>query len=545
MEEQMTSETKPHSYSAAPPPLVTRPDDDPAVLADARVDDYALHVVPPTWRLGRAKLAVAWTATLAALFWVVLAALVASIVGTKQALIGMAAATVVYWVISYFIQKVAAQTGATLATFSRSIFGLIGVPIASLIFVVVATVLAIFEGSVLAVAFHTHFGGSIYLWYGAVAVFCTLITLGGVRVWLEKINAWLLPVFLAGLFGALTWSIVAYGYQSEWINAEAPDPTAFVGPGWLHAFALYLTGMLNVLYAFDFARMGRARNVKYNGHVTFGLVYYILAIMVVGGIGIYLSKAIPGEGVSEVGVVTGIVQMMGIWGVIYIFATQAKIQTANMYLSSLNLQIFFSRAVKLTVSRKVWTFVVGVVLFAIMCADIFSFLTELLSYQGVLATAWVAVAIVHLIYRRTGTPQQRFEIRPGRVPRVNPGGLAGWAAGSIAGIVLLATGSTFSLTFALIITYAVSTVVYGVALMFARSGWFTVVRPADPAQEFVDPWEVHVQCHKCEKSYVVVEMDRDPSNQHEAICVSCATGHEFQAAARSDSAQYAREVPQA
>lgn len=535
----MTSRVESPSERGAPPPLVTRPDDDPAVLAEAAVDDYALHVVSPTWRLGRAKLAVAWSATLAALFWVVLAAIVASIVGTRQALIGMAAATVVYWVISYTIQKVAAQTGVTLATFSRSLFGLIGVPIASLIFVVVATVLAIFEGSVLAVAFQTHFGGSIYVWYGAVALFCTLITLGGVRVWLEKLNAWLLPVFLAGLFGALIWAITAYGYQSEWINAEAPEPSAFAGPGWLHAFALYLTGMLNVLYAFDFARMGRARNVKYNGHVTFGLVYYILAIMVVGGIGIYLSQSIPVEGVSEVGVVTGIVQMMGIWGVIYIFATQAKIQTANMYLSSLNLQIFFSRTMKLTVTRSVWTFVVGVVLFAIMCADIFSFLTELLSYQGVLATSWVAVAMVHIIYRRRGTPQQRFEIRPGRVPRVNPGGLAGWAAGSIVGIAILATGSTFSLTYALIITYVLSTVVYGVALMFAQPGWFTVVRPLDPAQEFTNPWDVHVQCHKCEKSYVAVEMDRDPNHHHEAICVSCATGHEFQAAAHE---QYAKEV---
>jgi hypothetical protein len=210
-----------------------------------------------------------------------------------------------------------------------------------------------------------------------------------------------------------------------------------------------------------------------------------------------------------------------------------------MYLSSLNLQIFASRTVKLTLSRSVWTFVIGVILFAIMSADVFSFLTELLAYQGVLAIAWVAVALVHIIYRREGTPQQRFEIRPGRVPRVNPGGLGGWAAGSLAGIIVLATGSMFSLTYALIITYLVSTVVYGGSLLMAKPGWFTMDRPFDPAQELaVDPWNIHIQCHHCNKSYVAVEMDRDPNRNHEAICSSCAGGHEFQKAARAESQQY-------
>ncbi|WP_033294069.1 purine-cytosine permease family protein [Amycolatopsis jejuensis] len=537
----MTSEIESASGHGVAPPLVTRPDDDPAVLADAAVDDYALHVVPPIWRLGRTKMAIAWSSTLAALFWVVLAAIAASIVGTQQALIGMALAVIVYFAVSYPLQKVASRTGVTLANFSRSLFGLIGTPIAALIVVVSASCLAIFEGSVLSVAFHTHFGGSIHLWYGVVAVFCTLITLGGVRVWLEKLNAWLLPVFLAGLFGALIWAIVQYGYQSDWLTAAAPDPSAFSGPGWLHAFALYLTGMVNVIYTVDFARMGKVRNVKYNGHVTFGWVYYLLAIPVIGGIGIYLSKAVPVQGVTEVGVVTGIVQMMGLWGVVYIFATQAKIQTANMYLSSLNLQIFFSRTVKLTLSRSVWTVAVGVILFGIMSADIFGFVTQLLSYQGVLAIAWVAVAIVHLASRKTRTDRE-FETRPGRVPRVNPGGLAGWAAGSIAGVVLLATGSAFSLTYALIITYAVATAGYGAALAFAKAGWFTMARPFDPAQEVADEWNVHVECHKCRKSYVAVEMDRDPTHRHEAICAACATGHEFQAAARAESQRYTAEI---
>ena len=43
------------------------------------------------------------------------------------------------------------------------------------------------------------------------------------------------------------------------------------------------------------------------------------------------------------------------------------------------------------------------------------------------------------------------------------------------------------------------------------------------------------RCSRCHKSYVAVEMDRDPSRGHEPICASCATGHNFRAAALAES----------
>ncbi|MFE7423364.1 purine-cytosine permease family protein [Rhodococcus sp. NPDC057529] len=517
------------------PTLVTRGDDDPRVVADAAVDDYSLHAVPDTWRLNRVQIAFAWSALLAALFWVVLSATGAMLVGAEQALIGMAAAVVCHGVINFYLQKAAAETGLTLALFSRNLFGHIGAAVASLVFGITATFFAIFEGSVLAVAFHTYIGGSLYLWYAVVAVFCVAICLGGVRVWLEKLNAWLLPVFLLGLIGALVWSIVEYGYHSEWIHSEASAPVDIVGPGWLYVFVLYMGAFSNMFFTFDFARMGKKKDVRYNGHVTFGWVFYILAFLGVGGIGIYLSQTIPVDGVSEVGVVSGIVKMMGFWGLIYIFATQTKIQTANLYLGSSNFQSFFSRIFRLHLPRTFWLLVVGVIMVAVMYADVFSFLTEWLAYQGALLVAWTAVAIVQIAHNSRGDGK-RFEFRPGRIPSVNPGGLGAWAAGSIVGIGLLATDSAFSLTFALIVTYVVSTVAYAGALFFARDNWFRLARPHDPLDEVSSPWDTRVQCHVCDKYYVAVEMDRDPEHGHRAICAECAAGQSFLRAARAEAA---------
>jgi hypothetical protein len=56
------------------PALTITHHDDPSVIAEAAGDDYALHVVSRTWRLSAPKMALAWSAVMAAMFWIVVAA---------------------------------------------------------------------------------------------------------------------------------------------------------------------------------------------------------------------------------------------------------------------------------------------------------------------------------------------------------------------------------------------------------------------------------------------------------------------------------------
>jgi hypothetical protein len=48
-------------------------------------------------------------------------------------------------------------------------------------------------------------------------------------------------------------------------------------------------------------------------------------------------------------------------------------------------------------------------------------------------------------------------------------------------------------------------------------------------------WDDRIRCDSCEKSYVAVEMDRDPSRGHRPICASCATGQAFRRSALAES----------
>ena len=57
-------------------------------------------------------------------------------------------------------------------------------------------------------------------------------------------------------------------------------------------------------------------------------------------------------------------------------------------------------------------------------------------------------------------------------------------------------------------------------------GW-AAERAHDPRDEVDDVWQDRIRCHACGKSYVAVEMDRDPAHGHEAICAACATSSPF------------------
>jgi hypothetical protein len=94
------------------------------------------------------------------------------------------------------------------------------------------------------------------------------------------------------------------------------------------------------------------------------------------------------------------------------------------------------------------------------------------------------------------------------------------------------------------LTFVIAFGLYTAATMrSARPQWFAMARPYDPIDEVPDAWEARVRCHRCDRSYVAHEMDRDPTAGHEAICAACATGPAFHAAAREEALAQRRGAP--
>lgn len=496
-------------------------EDDPRVLAEAAVDDYADHVVPMSGRMRRGSLTMAWYSVASAIFYVVTGAAVAANFGTKSALVGIILTVAVYSAINWVISSQAAETGLSVAMFSRSMFGLVGAALATLIFAATAIYYFVFEGSIIAVAMQVQFGGDLRLWMAGVCVAGLLLVMRGVAQWLDKFNGILLPFYLAGMVAAVIWAIAEHGYSSAWWDLQGASESTL--PGWLGAFVTYMGVWVLMMFTMDFARLAKPEDKKYHGWITFGPLFYLLTFGFSAFIGVFLANTVPlpEEGFGEAGAAIAIVQLMGVLGVLLIFITQARINTANLYLASSNLEAFVARVFRVRLSRAVWAVVAATICWFLMIWNaVLSNILKALAYQGVFITAWVAMALVHVAYVRT--TNTKVEFRPWRIPAVNPGGLASWFVAVAIGIFLIEKDglNPVLVQLAPLITVAIASGMYAVSLLITRPA--TRSLNSDPVDEVDDPWQARIRCTHCDKSYVAVEMDRRAGGAAEPTCASCA-----------------------
>ncbi|WP_218146289.1 purine-cytosine permease family protein [Geodermatophilus ruber] len=475
-------------------------------------------MMPRSWRSGRLSLAMAWGSMVSAMFWVYMGALIAAAVGTVDAIIGIVLTCLVYGGTNFVLTKYAARTGLTVALLSRRLFGYVGSVLAPLIFAATTIYYSVFEGSIVAHALENFFGGGdIRLWYLLVVLYSIPLIAGGVRTWMDRLNGALLPFYIVGMIALVVWASIENG-----ASLDVPDPgLSLAAPGWVWAFTVYMGVYILMMYTVDFARFSKPEDATFHASVTFGPPFYLLTYLGNGLIGIFLAATVPGvlgdAGITETGIVSGVVGTMGIFGLLLIFVSQTRINTANLYLASTNLEAFASRVFKVQLPRFTWAIACGVLVYLIMLTDVLSYILRALNWQGVFVVAWVAIALVHIAVTRkdTGTP----EFRPGRLKAATPA-VAVWIVASVIGIYLVESGSTVGATWSAPITFLLAAVGY-----LAVSRYDVLLeRGNDPRDEVEDAWAARIKCHACEKSYTALEMDRDPSHEeHAAICSGCAS----------------------
>ncbi|MFC4015576.1 purine-cytosine permease family protein [Nonomuraea purpurea] len=513
------------TITTPPSTLTVSFEDDPRVVREAATEDYSTHVVPTSWRAGRWSLAMAWWAMFSAMFWLYVAVASADAVGAPATIAGMVLSIATYGVVNLVLSRYAARTGLTVALLSRRLFGTLGSALAPLIFAATALYYGVFEGSIVAVALQGYFGGNLKIWYLVAVAYALPLVIGGVRAWLDKLNGVLLPFYVLGLIAVVIAATVKQGYPQVWLHSVASQAPL---PGWLTSYLIYMGVWIMMMYTVDYARLGRPQDTRFHGTVTFGWVFYTFTFGVNGLIGIYLLRAWEISG-SETGVVDAVIRSLGFAGVLLIFVSQTRINTANYYLASTNLEAFAARVLRLRLPRAVWVGVAGAIAYLLMLTDVLGYLLKALAWQGVFVTAWVAIALVHIAVSpadRDGLP----EFRTGRLVPLTAGAAA-WLAASAAGIVLTEQGANAALAqLAPLITVVLAAGLYYAALRFAPSA--VRVRGGDPRDEVEDVWRARILCHVCDRSYVAVEMDRDPSANGAAICSACA----------ADSAALARAV---
>ncbi len=435
--------------------------------------DYSSIAVPHDERMNKHSLSMAWWAICSAMFWLVVAATLAMNFGTLNALIGLTLSVITYGLINAVITRYAIKTGLSVALFSRVLFGKVGASLATLIFFATAIYYSVFEGSVIAVAIQNYFPSlSLNQAYLLVVLYSVPLVFGSVQNWLDKFNGVLLPFYLLGLVAAVAMSIYEFGYSDAWLHLGPQGGE--VAHGWWNCFTYFMGVWILMMYTWDYARFGHQDDSDYHAKVNFGMPFYIFTFLVNGVVGIFLAATIPTEGgLSEVSVVLAILELMGIWGLLFVWVSQTRINTANFYLAAINMQAFFERFGIRSSSRFVWATLVGIVVYLLMLLDVFSFILQALAYQGIFVVAWVAIALAHIFSPKYDQLfEGQIEYDHTRVTAFNPCGLIAWFAGAGIGILLLNYGGATLSLFSAPLTFVVAFCIYLMLLSGAKQHWF-------------------------------------------------------------------------
>jgi purine-cytosine permease-like protein len=443
-----------------------------AAAAEADNSDYSSVAVPPDARMPKAALTMAWWAVCSAVFYIVVGAAMALNFGTRNAIIGLVLSIIVYGVINAVLSRFAIRTGLSVALFSRVLFGNVGAGLATLIFCATAIYYAVFEGSVIAVGINTTVPSISYPIAALIVVLYSVpLIFGSIQTWLDKFNGVLLPFYIIGLIVVVALAIGEYGYSDKWLSL-GPEGGAPAG-GWWSCFVYYMGVWVLMMFTFDYARFGRQEDADYHAYFNFGIPFYAMAFLVSGLFGMFMIGTVPDLGaLSEISVLMALLKLMGIWGLLFVWVTQTRINTANYYLAAANMEALVQLFGKVPFGRIGWAIVVDIVVYLLMLADVFAYLLQALAYQGIFVVAWVAVAMAHILIDRYSTlVGETIEYRSAYVPAFNPLGITAWFVAAAIGIGLHVWGGAYA-ELSAPATAVIAFCIYAVGLTQAKRSWF-------------------------------------------------------------------------
>ncbi len=425
--------------------------------------DESTHIVSAQDRASKGSLTMAWWGVCSAMFYIVVGIAMAKSYGTMNAIIGLVITVVAYGIINGIISRYAIATGLSVGLFSRVLFGHSGAALATLIFFATAIYYAVFEGSVIAVTLN-HMYPNIQYWLAAliVVLYSVPLIFGSVQNWLDKFNGILLPFYILGLVGSVIYATMQYGYNDSWLHMGPADAPKY---GWWNTAVYYMGVWILMMFTFDYARFGKKEDADYHSKFNFGIPFYLLAFLLNGLAGIYLVSIIPHQGeIGEVTIAISLIELMGILGLLFVWITQTRINTANFFLATTNMQAFFKDVFRIKLPKYVWAIIVGVVVFVLMLGDVFSYLLQALAYQGIFVVAWVAIALVHILNpKRVAIYGEVPEISARKLPAFEASGLIAWFAASAVGIVLMNVGGVWMNWYATI-TFFVAAILYALLM---------------------------------------------------------------------------------
>ena len=127
--------------------------------------------------------------------------------------------------------------------------------------------------------------------------------------------------------------------------------------------------------------------------------------------------------------------------------------------TSVNLQSFLYRILKVKLSKISVAILVGVLVFFLMLTDVFSFILQALAYQSIFVVSWVVIALTYIFIHRKEVDDEIQITASLEQPNVKLCGVVPWAVSSLVGVVMLNMSGGLS-QYASLATIIIAIVIY-------------------------------------------------------------------------------------
>ena len=384
-------------------------------------DDYTLEPVPESGRIGWISASHSLAGNATALIYLQFGALMAMTYGVANAVGALVYATIIGGVLGYALSIVAVKTGLGSNLIARSAgFGFKGVALYSLAVGSCSTMYFSLEGIIMAKSFHS-FMPQIPLWLIILLMVIGMVLLNwyGIRV-LEKFQKWSIVVYAILLLIAIVISInMFFKNSSNWIQFM-PENMPLTAVGLFSCIGIIngIVGIL-VLNVADFARFIKKEELKI-GALSLGVFVQLWWYLIAGLIGIWF-----GINYSETNPGIYFVSILGIWGVLFVFLTQLRINVNNLYIGSLSIANFFAVMFSLRPGRVFWIVVMSVFATLVMISGIVEYLEIITNIIGVFMMPIMILILtdIYFVRKLLKLGPENLEYRPSRLRNWNPIGI--------------------------------------------------------------------------------------------------------------------------
>ncbi|WP_440713948.1 purine-cytosine permease family protein [Gordonia sp. FQ] len=413
------------------------------------LEDYTLRFAPRSYRKWSA--AVVATSALGGIAYLADFSIGANIGiahGTGNALWGILLFAVVIVITGIPLAVYAARYNIDLDLITRgSGFGYYGSVVTNLIFASFTFIFFALEGSIMAQGLKLGLGIPLWIGYLVSTLMVLPLVIYGMKA-LAKLQVWTTPLWLIMMVGPFVYLVAAHpGSVSDFLNFSGVDSDGQpLGKGVSWAGIMLCAGVCLSLIAqiaeqIDYLRFMPPKTPENNrkwwtavlvagpGWVVFGALKQIA--------GLFLAVYLIGHVADSVGVANEPVHQfvmiyedfMPAWlamtlAVILVVISQIKINVTNAYSGSLAWTNSFTRVTKTYPGRLVFVVVNLAIALALMEADMFSFLSQLLNFYANCGIAWIVVVATDIVVNKylLKISPKAPEFRRGMLYAVNPVG---------------------------------------------------------------------------------------------------------------------------